>query len=272
MKLSEAEAALFYELMWALQFYVKQQLNLLPEIKTLQQYIDASVEDKVQVREALYAHPNLIDEFLQDNPPGFSEDKLVIIAQWKQFIAGDFYIQRILKKYTIFIGQDDRVYGVVGLQEELEDIFYMAQLPLLVKAVLLPFKDRIIYDGLFQGYNIYFGSGISGNLKEIYLTAKQRGEIIETLAESPARSVTSPPGKPLKDWTPELAELLATASKLKGGGGQPAINSPVFSLIKASIELGQAAVSQSEDNQQLWKLLSKVEQSVRKVERCLYRQ
>lgn len=61
MKLSEAEAALFYELMWALQFYVKQQLNLLPEIKTLQQYIDASVEDKVQVREALYAHPNLID-------------------------------------------------------------------------------------------------------------------------------------------------------------------------------------------------------------------
>ncbi|MGQ9873268.1 hypothetical protein [Leptodesmis sp.] len=38
MKLSEEDAALFYELMWALQFYLKQQLNLLPEIKTLQQY------------------------------------------------------------------------------------------------------------------------------------------------------------------------------------------------------------------------------------------
>jgi hypothetical protein len=42
MKLSEAEAALFYELMWALQLYVKQ--HLLPGIKTLQQYTDASVE------------------------------------------------------------------------------------------------------------------------------------------------------------------------------------------------------------------------------------
>lgn len=272
MKLSDADAALFYELMWALQFYVKQKRNLLPEIKTLQQYSDAVVEDKVQVREALYAQPELIDAFLQDNPAKLSEDKLAIVAQWKQFIAGDFYIERILKKYAIFIGQGDRVYGVVGLLEELEDIFYMAQLPLLVKAVLLPFKDKIIYDGLFQGYNIYFGSGISGDLKEIYLTAKQRGEIIETLAETTAQPVTSAPGKPLKDWTPELAELLATASKLKGGGGQPALHSPVFSLIKASIELGQVAVSHPDDDQQLWKLLGKVEQAIRKVERSLARQ
>lgn len=272
MKLSDVDAALFYELMWALQFYVKQKLNLSPKIKTLQHYIDAPVEDKLPVREAMYAQPELIDAFLQENPSGFSEDKLAIVAQWKQFIAGDFYIERILKKYAIFIGQDDQVYGVVGLLEELEDIFYMAQLPLLVKAVLLPFKDKIIYDGLFQGYNIYFGSGISGNLKEIYLTAKQRGTIIETLAESPAPPVPAAADKPLKDWTPELAELMAKASKLKGGSGQPALHSPAFSLIKASIELGQVAISQPDDEEQLWKLLGKVEQAARKVERCLERQ
>jgi hypothetical protein len=114
MILSEADSELFFELMWALQFYVKQKLGLLPEIKTLQQYINAKVEDKYQVREALYAQPELIDRFLQDNPPKFSEDKLAIINQWKQFIVGDFYIERILKKYAIFIGQEDQVYGCVS--------------------------------------------------------------------------------------------------------------------------------------------------------------
>jgi hypothetical protein len=272
MKLSDAEAALFYELMWVLQFYVKQKLNLLPDITTIQQYMDASVEDKFQVRKALYDQPDLIDHFLQDNPPAFSADKLAILAQWKQFIAGDFYIERILKKYTIFIGQDDQVYGVVGLQEELEDIFYMAQLPILVKAVLLPFKDKIIYDGLFQRYNLYFGSGISGRLKETYLAAKQRGEILETLVVFPAKRVASVLSKSTKDWTPELAELTTLASKLKGGGGQPALHSPIFSLIKASIELGQMAVSDPENDQQLWQLLGKVGQAARKVERCLERQ
>ena len=107
-------------------------------------------------------------------------------------------------------------------------------------------------------------------MKETYLAAKQRGEIIESLTEIDAQPVTSVPGKPQKDWAPELEELLARASKLRGGGGQPPVYSPVFSLIKASLELGQAAVADPQDEAKLWKLLGKAEQALRKVERSLY--
>jgi hypothetical protein len=72
---------------------------------------------------------------------------------------------------------------------------------------------------------LYFGSGISGRLKETYQRAKQRNEIIETLTPPDSRSKSSTPAKSQKDWTPELEELLEKASKLRGGGGQPPLYS-----------------------------------------------
>jgi hypothetical protein len=270
MHLSQQESALYYELMWALQFHVKQTLKLFPQIKTIEQYAtDLPVEDKVKVRESMYRDTNLIDRFVQTNPQDFSDDKLTIVASWKHCIAGDFYIERMLKKYAIFIAQDDKVYGVWGLQNDFEDMFYSSQLPLLVRAVLLPFKGKIIYDGLLQSYSLLFGSGITGSLKEIYLTAKQRGEVIETLAENHPQQTASKLAKEIKDWAPELEELLIKASKLRGGNGQPPVYSPIFSLIKASLELGHAATLDPDDLEQLWKLFTKVEQAMKKVERSL---
>jgi hypothetical protein len=56
--------------------------------------------------------------------------------------------------------------------------------------VLLPFGNEIIVDGLLRSYNLIFGSGIKGELKEIYDDAKERDSIITTLLpnqEIPAR-------------------------------------------------------------------------------------
>ncbi len=75
----------------------------------------------------------------------------------------------------------------------------------------------------------------------------------------------------LKDWNPEFEELVTRAKKLRGGGGQPTIYSPAFSLVKTSLELGQAAVSDPDDVDQLWRCLEKVEWALRKVETTLYR-
>jgi hypothetical protein len=270
MHLSDQEFTLFYELMWALQFHVKQSLNLFPKVKTIQQYIDElSLQEKAEIREALYSDPTWFDSFVQKNPQNFSAEKLAIVKSWKAFIAGDFFIERILKKYTIFISDSDKIYGVWGIQNDFDEMFYPGQLPVRIRAVLLPFQDKIIYDGLLQSYNLFFGSGISGRLKETYVRAKQRNEIIETLVPSNSHLKSSAPAKMQKDWTPELEELLEKASKLRGGGGQPPMYSSIFSLIKASIELGQAAVLDLNDEEQLWKKFTKVEQAVKKIERSL---
>jgi hypothetical protein len=271
MKLVQHDAELYFSLMWALQYFVKQRLNLLPEIRTIQDYADCGATEKLQVRQALFEQRTLIDDFIHENPDGFPDEHLQIIRAWKQAIVGEFYIERILKRYTIFIASDDTVYGVLGLYDDFDDIFHKSQLPRLVKAVLLPFKGTIIYDGLLQGYNVFFGGGIRGDLKEIYLRAKQQGRIVESLEATTTKPRPKSSRQPQPDWSADLESLAEAAKKLRGGSGQPALYSPAFSLIKASLEFARFATDDATDLDRLWKSFDKIERTVRKLETTLYR-
>ena len=227
------------------------------------------MEQKLPVRDALYENNALIDSFIQQNPHQLSADNLAIIAKWKQFIAGEFYIERLLKRYAIFIGTGDKVYGISALHQAFQEVFHPSQLPVYVKTVLLPFKGKIIYDGLFQPYNVSFGRGISSGLKETYMAAKQNGRIIESL-EPELQSVQADQRR-VKDWRPEIDALAAEAQKLRAGVGQPPIHSPAFRLVKASLELAQSAVHNPDDLDALWKDLKKVDRSLSQIETTLHR-
>ena len=72
------------------------------------------------------------------------------------------------------------MYGVLGLFQGFDEVVPRSHLPLYIQTVLLPFKEKIVYDGLFRTYNIYFGGGIKRSLKESYMRAKQNNRIIES--------------------------------------------------------------------------------------------
>ncbi|MBW2429824.1 MAG: hypothetical protein JRF56_12745 [Deltaproteobacteria bacterium] len=271
MKLSEQDAKLFFSLMWALQYFVNQKLKILNGVKSFADYAGSSTENKLEVRKALYADKKLIDSFVQENPQNFSEKKLSIVSNWKNYIEGDFHIERFLKRYTIFIKGAD-VYGVLGLNQEFDELIHRFHLPLYVKTVLLPFKGKIVYDGLFQAYNFHFGGGIKRELKESYMRAKQNNRIIESLEPSQKGTQKKKLSKSLKNWMPELNELAEKAKKLRGSSEQPAIYSPAFSLVKASIEFAQLSVSESADLNHLYKSLRKVERALRKSNMVLNRE
>ncbi len=269
MKLSEKDAKLFFQLMWALQFYVNQKLKIV-RISSLDDYPGVPSGQKVKVREALYENIDLIDAFVRENPQNFPTDHLDIISKWKQFIRGSFFIERQLKKYAVFI-QDDRVYGVLGLNESFDELTFDARLPMFIDTVLLPFKGKITYDGLIGFRNIYFGSGVRRGLKETYMRAKQNNRIIESLEKPPAKKQHEAKSKPTKDWKPELEELARKAKVLKGSVDDPAIYSPAFSLVKASIEFAQAAASDANDLEGLHKALQKVRRAYNKSNTVLSR-
>jgi hypothetical protein len=272
MKISDQDADLFFELMFPLQVFVNQQLDILPDISTLEEYLDCSMEQKLLVRGALYENSALIDTFIQQNSHGFSEDNLAIIAKWKQFIAGQFYIERLLKRYAIFISSDDKVYGVVALHQPFQEIVDPSRLPVFVETVLLPFKGKIVYDGVLQQpYNIYFGRGISSSLKETYMAAKEHRKIIESLEPGLYPVKGDQRSTVLKDWRPEIDALVAEAQKLRSSAGQPPIQRPAFGLVRASLELAQSAIQDPEDLDALWKSLRKVGRAVSQVETTLHR-
>jgi hypothetical protein len=271
MKLPAEEAELFFHLLWPLQFFVNQRLQLYPDIATLDDFKTAPIERRLEICDAVYENAELIDAFIQENPEHLSAEHLAMVAEWKQFVAGEFYIERLLKKYAVFIGSDDKVYAVLGLYDGFDEMLYPRQLPRYVKAVLLPFQGKIVYDGLLQGYNVFFGRGISSGLKETYLAAKQNDRIIETLSPQPAKAQVKAKRKAAKDWRAEIEELAAKAKALRAGVDHPAVVRPAFSLVKASVELAQLAVSTPDDTDSLWKALRKINRAAGQLDTTLYR-
>lgn len=245
-------------------------MAIIPDIAAVDEYQRLPSSEKLDVRDALYDNIDLIDSYLEENPQDLPEEELEIVKSWKKFQRGDFFIERLLKKYAIFIG-GEKVYAVLALYESLEDVLPYVQLPYYTKAVLLPFRGKIIYDGMLQGYAVSFGGGIRSNLKETYMTAKQNGRIIESFDPQKQSEKSTRKKKPSKDWAPTLDEISQQTKKLRSSSGSPAIHSPAFSMAKASIEFAKLAVENPDDIDELWRALKKIERAMSKAETVLYR-
>jgi hypothetical protein len=186
MQVAFDEGELFYGLYAALLSFVNRKLNVSSEtFSDSRKYTSTPPEARVAVRDALFAHRELIDEFVRENPANLSVDQLEIVALWKHAVVGKFYVFRYLKKHTIFLSADEpayKAYGVLGLADPIEEVINRP-LPVLCNAVLLPFRGQIIYDGLIASYSVFFGGGVRRNLTEDYNRAKETFGIITSLPE-----------------------------------------------------------------------------------------
>jgi hypothetical protein len=267
MQLTPEDAALFFKLMPALQTFANRQLQIIKKLDDVEQYQKISNEQRIKLRNVFYKRLELIDSFVQENPFEFTGEELEIVSGWKNFIAGDFYIERILKKHAIFVG-NNKVFAVLALTEPFRHVLGGMPLPVYIKTVLLPFKGKIIYDGLIEGYNISFGGGVLTSMSNMYQAAKMQGKIIESL--DPDWQPPEPKIVVQKNWKPLLDELIEKASKLRAGGSEGVVMSPAFSLIRASLEFAQAVFENPNDLDSLEKPMQKVQRAFEKVQDIVY--
>ena len=94
----------------------------------------------------------------------------------------------------VFLSSTEPVvaYGVLALFDPFE-VVIGPYLPRMIKTTLLPFKGRIVYDGLITGYNITFGPGIKRRLNESYKEAKERSGIVTSLPPSAGKPQPAEP-------------------------------------------------------------------------------
>lgn len=182
MRLNEDDVKLFYKLNWSLLFYTNQKYPVIHGLNS-PNFKGYDLNKVAKLHEKLYSHPEIIDSFISENPFGFNQEELNIIQSWKNFVNDEFIIVTHLKEYTIFLGSDKelKAYGVLGLYDKLEDIF--PYLPIMIETILLPFKGKIIYDGVFSSYNINFGGGIKKSIHADYQKAKSIFGIITSLEQ-----------------------------------------------------------------------------------------
>lgn len=270
MNLAATDVELFYKLMFELQLFVNGKLHIFPDCHTVDDLKDLELTERVKLRDGIYANSEFIDQFVGENPAGFNSEELNIVSSWRKFVAGDFFIERYLAKHSIFI-KEKTVYAVLALHDSFDYFAPKEYLPSYVNTVLLPFKGKIIYDGLMSTRRIHFGGGIRGNLKETYLKAKQKGQIIETFDTVPQLAAKKK-NVIVRDWRPEFDAIFEQSSQLKAGKGTPVIQGEIFKLVKATMYLAKTSVHEPEDLDQLWEKTRKVDLALQKVVTALERE
>jgi hypothetical protein len=213
MLLEPQDAGLFFKLHRALMLFVNQRLKVIPDIiSTPGEFAALSTDARIKIRDALSANLDLIDSFVSENPAHFSQDELDIVRSWRHLVKGKFFVFRELKKYTVFLSTigPATAYGVLALTQPFDELIQL-DLPVITKTILLPFKHKIIYDGVVSNYCISFDPNNRRSLNEWFKQAKLRHGIVTTLPISDrpmvppkapqARPVPKQPSREEKDET-----------------------------------------------------------------------
>jgi hypothetical protein len=70
--------------------------------------------------------------------------------------------------------EDGRIFAVTGISDAISNMFDSSKLPMILEAVLIPFEEKIIYDGLFMPYPIRIGKNMRKNFNEQYNEIKKK--------------------------------------------------------------------------------------------------
>jgi len=168
MGLSTEDIELFYKLHGQLLFFVNERKKIFNKVLSIKDLAKLGPENIIKIRDSILKEPNLITSFVSENPNLLSKEELEIVRKWKDGISSDFYIVKYDKEYTFFYSPNsDKCYGVLNLISTFNEMLG-PYLPIMVKAWLIPFKNKIIYDGLFVPYRISFGGGFRSGIKGDY--------------------------------------------------------------------------------------------------------
>jgi uncharacterized protein YchJ len=175
-KLSASDTEHFYRLWYGVLAYVNRKYSLTPSVqrdleRNNYETIDAS---KIQsARDKVWEEPGLIAEFIENGGAKLSDDDRTILLDWQaNHIKNRFMLLKHIRDYSVFMlfddGKTSTLYGVIGLLNSLNRLFPRERLPIMVEAVLLPFKGRIVYDTLIASYQISFKSGAASGFERFY--------------------------------------------------------------------------------------------------------
>ena len=164
--------------------------------------------------EAFIRRMDLIDAFVAANPAKLSTEELEIISSWHDLVFGRFVALRQLKKHMVLLSDNDEptAYAVTGLNDPIDRVIGRP-LPAMIETVLLPFRGKIIYDGVVVTINATFGSGTLRSFEEHFRVAKTNGRFFSSLLPLPADSTESDLDRtdesPVSTTSPLLGQVIA---------------------------------------------------------------
>lgn len=174
MRLERSDAELFYQLWFPLLDFVNRKYHICPDTGRIDKKHGVNACDAKAIADYLWSHTEVIEDYLAaaELPDEYAQ----IVAGWKHCKQGRYILERHLKNGSVFISAEDgTVYMVKGLFSTWAEM--LGESPVLLDAVLIPFRGSIISDGLVMPYRISFGKGAREDLKDAYMNAKRKHAI-----------------------------------------------------------------------------------------------
>lgn len=193
MILAEEDAALFYRAWGAMLTWANEQRKVIPPFPRPTPGHPIDPMSATKIRDVVWAEDTLRERFLIEGASELAAAERELVASWKHRVRGRFVILNHLQKHSIFM--NDAVYGVRGIYTPFEVMF--PSVPMFVEAVLIPFRNVIITDGLMQSppMQISFGSGARRAFKEQYSAARAAGRVRTELLSHADPELQSPSTK-----------------------------------------------------------------------------
>lgn len=169
----------------------------------------------------LWEAPQLIDEFLAENPARLDKRDLATIASWRSPVMGRFVVIGVQGKRFACLPADadtpPRLIVVQLIRREADELF--RTIPCLIELVLLPFRGAIVTDGRIKrlssatkpGGTLIIESRLRlAALRKLVQTPSDLAELAQSDPEKSAGhgSAASPRGSP----TPQHARAMLNAS------------------------------------------------------------
>ena len=181
MVLRQEERKCFFSNWLGLLAYVNDKHKIVKDFGKPKSAVGLKLESIIGIKNKLWQNIEIIDEYI-DSIRDLSKNDIRIIKSWKKGISGSFIILKHLKKYTVFFYEKESVlYGVHGITSPISEMIPLRNLPVMTNTTLLPYKDIIIYDSIFQSYNVSFGPSIRREYNYKYRKIKDEKGIIDSL-------------------------------------------------------------------------------------------
>ena len=157
--LSKTDAKLFYKIYFALLEFTNNKYHV-SGIKKIYKKLGVDPSKLIGIVDKLWKEKDIIfPEFIKNNPYKFNKEELDIVKNMQKGKRGLVIINEYTSEYTKALTEDN-LYMIKGINCNIDEIIPYNDLPVNVITTILPFKDYLIYDGIFSKYNIEMGVGM----------------------------------------------------------------------------------------------------------------
>lgn len=162
--LSEKELEQFYRLKHSLYLFANKKINVLQHTQDWEDVGNNSPESIMKVRNHIFLKDiTIIDDYIQSNPNNVTKEELDILSHWKKAIpCKRAIIFKHTNEHSLFFVENN-VYAITGLMDSFKDIFDN-DTPVFIDLIILPFKNKLVHEGLFMPYGISVGKSMKDSI------------------------------------------------------------------------------------------------------------